>query len=147
MPNGDLLANDYEFQLGETLYGRGNGGVQLDIKPVEGLGVPDAKTQDVLWFGADGAYANPDYLSVRQLTIPCIMKATTETTVMTNLKALTLDWVPQTADIDLAFQFPAFKFYVMGRPRGLKADLEHERRGVVRVLLRFDCPDPTMNFL
>lgn len=148
MSNGDLITLDYQFQLHNTLYGRGQNGVYLDNKTIEGFGIPDAKTQDVNFTGRDGSYGNPDYVSVRQITIPAMVKATTEATAMTSLKALSLIWVPQTADTDLAFKLPGWgKFYVNGRPRGAKFDLALERRGVIRVLLRFDALDPTITYL
>jgi hypothetical protein len=110
MANGNLITLDYEFQLHDTLYGQGQNGVSLEggKSPIEGLGVPDAKTQDVVFTRQDGSYANPDYLSVRQLTINCMIRATTEASAMTSLKALSLAWVPQTADLDLAFQLPGW---------------------------------------
>jgi hypothetical protein len=138
MANGNLITLDYEFQLHDTLYGQGQNGVSLEggKSPIEGLGVPDAKTQDVVFTRQDGSYANPDYLSVRQLTINCMIRATTEASAMTSLKALSLAWVPQTADLDLAFQLPGWgKFMV------------NERQAVIRVVLRFDCPDPTITYL
>jgi hypothetical protein len=150
MSAGDQLTTDYQFQLHTTLYGRGTNGVWIEMgKSVEGLGVPDVKTQDVEYARQDGSYANPDYLQVRQITIPCVMRITsTVAAVMTNLKALTLAWVPVAADTDLAFQLPGWnKFYVNGRPRGAKVDLTDVQFGAVRVLLRFDCPDPTINYL
>lgn len=149
MANGDLLTADFQFQLHNTLYGRGNGGVYLEYgQTIEGLGVPDAKTQDVNFTGRDGAYANPDYMSVRLITIPILVKGTTESAAMTSLKALSLAWIPYGADTDLAFQLPGWgKFMVNGRPRGAKFDLTRLRGGVIHALLRFDCPTPTITYL
>lgn len=154
MPNGDLITADYEFQLHNTLYGRGNNGVYVDgLKsgsaggPIQGLGVPDAKTQDVDYAHQDGSYANPDFLTPRLITISCFVKGASETAAMTSLKALSLAWVPQTADTDLAFRLPGWGvFYVNGRPRGAKFDITHERKGVIQVLLRFDCPNPAITY-
>lgn len=146
---GDLLAANYQWQLHETLYGAGSNSLHWQYgKTIEGLGVPDAKTQDIVYNLKDGSYANPDYLSVRQILIPAMVRATTETAAMTALKALTLAWVSMTTDTDLAFQLPGWgKFYVNGRPRGAKVDLTNERQGVVWVMLRFDCPNPTITYL
>jgi hypothetical protein len=150
MANGDLLTADYQFQLHNTLYGRGNNGVYLENgkNPIEGLGVPEAKIQDVEYWGRDGSYANPDYLQLRLITISAMVKGTSIASMMTSFKSLTQSWIPLTADTDLAFQLPGWnKFMVNGRPRGLKADLTNANRGVVRVLMRFDCPDPTITYL
>jgi hypothetical protein len=150
MANGDLLTADYQFQLHNTLYGRGNNGVYLESgkNPIDGLGVPDAKIQDVEFWGRDGSYANPDYLSLRLITITAMVKGATASAGMTSLKSLTQSWIPLTADTDLAFQLPGWgKFYVNGRPRGLKSDLTLMHRGIVRVLLRFDCPTPTITYI
>lgn len=146
---GDLLTANYQFQLHETLYGTGSNGVRIENhQPIEGLGVPDAKSQDVEYAGRDGSYGNPDYLSVRMITIPIVMKSASASTTMTNFKGLTQSWVPLTADTDLAFQLPGWgKFYINGRPRGAKADLTLVNRAVVRVLLRFDCPNPAITYL
>lgn len=150
MPSpGDLLTKNFQWQLHETLYGCGSGSSSLEYgKTIEGLGVPQAKTQDVDFNLKDGSYANPDYLPIRVITIPAILRASTESAVMTAFKALTLDWTPRTADTDLAMQWPGWgKFYVMGRPRGATADLTRARAGIVRVLLRFDAPTPTITYL
>ncbi len=146
---GDMLTADYQFQLVETLYGTGNGGVRLDVAtPIDGLGVPDAKTQDVVFNSKDGSYANPDYLTVRLLSIPVILRGTSPSAVMTSFKALTLAWVPVSADVALAFQLPGWgKFYVNGRPRGIKTDLKLMNRSAVRAILRFDCPNPAITYL
>lgn len=149
MPSpGDLLTTNGHFQLGTTLYGLGSNGVSIDNSTtIDGLGVPDAKTQDVVLNYTDGSYANPDYLTMRLITIPIVMRGLSAT-IMASFKALTLAWVPQIADIDLAFQLPGWnKFYVLGRPRGAKADLQLMNRGAIRVLLRFDCPNPTITYL
>ncbi len=150
MANGDLLTADWQFQLHNTLYGRGNNGVYLEANhnAVEGLGVPDVKTQDVPYTRQAGSYANPDYLGMRLLTITAMVKGADTTTMMTSFKALTLAWVPVAADTDLAFKMPAWNtFYVNGRPRGLKADMTQARQNVIHVMLRFDCPDPTITYV
>lgn len=146
MADGNLITLDYQWQLHDTLYGCGANGVSLDNgKSIDGLGVPDAKTQDVEYFGRDGSKPNPDYLMPRVVTIPAIIKGGTVSTVWTNFMALTVDWVPRTASTELAFQLPGFgKFKINGRPRGAKADLALGNRGVIRVLLRFDALDPTI---
>lgn len=145
MPAGDMLAGDYQFQLGSTLYGRGSNGVYLDGgTPLSGLGVPDAKTQDVVLNHANGVFANPDYLQMRSISIPVIIKDT-PSNAFSSFAALIAAWAPLTSDIDLAFQLPGWgKIYVLGRPRGLKDDFKVANRGVIRALLRFDCPDPTI---
>lgn len=142
---GDLLSRDYQFQLDRDLLGCGSQGVSLDnATPISGFGVPDAKTQDVVKNFGDGSYANPDLLSMRLITIPVILRGAPSTCV-TNFKTLTGIWVNYSADIDLAFQLPGWgKFYVMGRPRGAKDDFRVLNRGAIRVLLRFDCPNPTI---
>lgn len=147
MANGDLLAADWEFQLHNTLYGRANGGVSIDATaaaPIEGLGVPDAKTQDVESFGQDGVYANPDYNQLRVITLSIIIRSTASA-ASTTLTALNSAWQPVTTDTDLGIRLPGYKFYVNGRPRGLKPDLKLHKFGVIRALLRFDCPDPTIH--
>ncbi len=148
MANGDMLAADYEFQLHNTLYGRENNGVSIQYgEQVEGVDVPEPKTQDVPFSHSAGVYANPDYADIRVITIPAICRNGSAATVMANYKLLVAAWAPVTADTDLGIQLPGMKFYVLGRPRGAKADLSQMNLGVVRVLLRFDCPDPTLNFI
>lgn len=147
MPNGDAIAKDFQFQIADTVYGTGEGGVWLDGVdqfPAGILDAPDAKTQDVVLNGMDGSYANPDYVGVRVLKIPVVLKGA-EATIVSDLFALLGVWVPQTADIDLWFQWPGIgKFGFNGRPRGVVTDLKLQRRGAIRALLRFDCPDPTV---
>lgn len=150
MSNGNLLAADWEFQLHNTLYGRATNGVSLDATaspPVDGLGVPDTKSQDVESFGQSGAYPNPDYSLPRVITLAVIIRSTAST-AGTTLVALNTAWQPVTSDTDLGIQLPGYKFYVNGRPRGLKPDMKLHKFGVIRALLRFDCVlDPSIHAL
>lgn len=150
MPVGAALTADYQFELNLTgVYGAGTNGVWFDRSTaVDGLGVPDAKTQDVVWNQKDGSYANPDYVQLRVITIPVVLRGAVPATVLSNAKALMTAWGPVIADVSLAFQLPGWnKFSVNGRPRGAKLDLAEMDRGAVRALLRFDCPDPTITYL
>lgn len=149
MANGNLITADYQWQLHNTLYGRGQNSASIEFgKTVEGLGVPEAKTQDVPFNLKDGTFANPDYLPTRMITIPGIIRAANASAAMSAFKNLTLDWIPLSSDTDLAFQLPGWgKFVVNGRPRGATEDLALLRSGVIRVLLRFDCPDPEITYL
>lgn len=148
MANGSALTADYQFQLHDNLYGRGQQGVSLDAAhPIEGLGVPDAKSQDVVKNYFDGSFGNADYAGVRVVTIPVVLRGG-PTTAMGNLKALTLAWIPVATNTDLYFQLPGWgKFGMMGRPRGIKADLTLMRFGAVHALLRFDALDPTITYI
>lgn len=153
MPSpGDLLAANYQWQLGDsgTLYGHGSHSTWIEYgKSVDGLGSPDAKTQDVTFNFGDGSYANPDYLGMRLITIPAMVRAPGDpNTAMIEALSLGGVWAPVAADVSLAFQTPGpVQFYVMGRPRGAKMDTTHIDLGVIYMLLRFDCPDPTINLL
>src|SRR5438552_18049916 len=110
MPAGDMLAADYQWQIGSTLYGAGSNSLHWQYgKTVEGLGVPDAKTHDVVWNLKDGSYANPDYTSMRLVTIPSMVRSTSATAAVAAFKAIRLVWVPQAADVALAFQLPGYK--------------------------------------
>lgn len=149
MANGNLLTKDYQWQLGDTLYGCGSNGLSLDMTDSNGLvgllGVPDAKTQDVVYNFRDGSYPNPDYLQPRVIMIPGIIRETTAALAYNDLNALQAAWQPLSASIDLSFQLPGIgKFKVDGRPRGLKEDLTHSRFGIIRVLLRFDALVPDL---
>lgn len=136
----------YQFILDGDVFGAGTT-VHVDAKGIEGLGVPDAKTQDVVWAYRDGAYGNPDYTALRLITIPAIIRAATETAALTELKTLETAWAPRAADTTLTMTFPSWgSVTATGRPRGLKADLTRARRGVIHVLLRFDCLDPELVF-
>lgn len=150
MTVGGSLTADYQFELNLTnVYGRGTLGVWLDRSTaVDGLGVPDAKTQDVVWNMKDGSYANPDYVQLRVITIPVVLRGSTAGSVLSNVKALASAWAPVISDVSLAFQLPGWnKFWVNGRPRGVKLDLGNMDHAAVRALLRFDCPDPTITFI
>lgn len=146
----DLLTLDYQWQLEGTLYGCGSNGVSLqDGQSIDGLGVPDTKTQDVEYFGRDGVKPNPDYQQLRVVTIPAIIRIGTANAnvaaVWTSYTNLCNAWVPVAASVSLAFQLPGFgKFHLNGRPRGVKGDLSRGNRGVIHALLRFDAVDPNM---
>lgn len=145
---GDLLTANYQFQLHQDLFGRNNNSVRIDATtPIEGLGVPEAKTQDVMLWGQDGVYANPDYESMRIITIPALIRATSEGAAFSAFYTLKTKWHIGTGSTDLAIQLPNYKFYVMGRPRAIKEDLKLQKSGVIRCLLRFDCPDPTITLV
>jgi hypothetical protein len=148
----DLLTANYQWQLDTTLYGTGNGGVSLDgtAQGIEGLGVPDTKTQDVEYFGKDGVKPNPDYLQIRIITIPAIFKVgngnANIAAVWSSHESLCTVWAPVTASVYLAFQLPGYgKIHFNGRPRGVKSDLSKAQFGVIRALLRFDAVDSAIH--
>lgn len=153
-PDGAGITEDYQFELADDasttfLFGAGVNNIWLDFyntAPTNLLGYPDAKTQDVDLPGTDGAYANPDYQSVRQISLPVIIRnAATETALVAALLALQTAWAPKTVDWQLAFQWPSLDVaWYFGRPRGMTVDLSRQRRGLIRVLLRFDCPSPAL---
>lgn len=147
MAAGDLLTDDWQFELYAVLYGRGTD-VLIDDPGVDGLGSPDAKTQDVDLDNADGVFGGPDYLQLRVVTIPVLIAVPSDpAAAMTDLADLRDAWAPVTDDIPLAIQLPGGKFIVNGRPRSLKPDLTEMSSGMIRALLRFDCPDPTITYL
>jgi hypothetical protein len=151
MPSpGDLLTLDYQWQLSESLFGAGVSGTHLEYgKSIAGLGGPTAKTQDVVYNFGDGSYANPDHLQMRVITIPAMVRAPGDPyTAISTAVLLGQEWAPVAADVPLAFQFPGpYKFYVMGRPREAVMDTTDLTKGAVYMLLRFDCPDPTITGL
>jgi hypothetical protein len=153
MPSpGDLLALSYQWQLADsgTLYGAGSHSTHLEYgKTIGGLGGPTAKTQDVPFNFGDGSYANPDHLTMRVITIPAVVRAPgNPNTAMVEALSLGGVWAPVATDVSLAFQFPGpLKFYLMGRPREAVMDTTDVDKGAVYLLLRFDCPDPTINLL
>lgn len=146
--DGDSITKDYQFQIHTSIaYGCGGGDVHLDYRqPIDGLGVPDTKTQDVVYNFRNGSYANPDYLQGRVLTIPCFIKSASPGAALNALDALSADWQPLAESTELAFQLPGWGLKkVNGRPRGLKADIGLLRSGVIHVLLRFDAvTNPTI---
>lgn len=146
MPAGDAITTDFQFQIDETVFGHGTGGVWIDSVNVDGiLDVPETKTQDVTLYASAGVYANPDYAGIRTIHIPVIIRNAVEGTLVTNLVALQTAWAPVAASVDLYFQWPGIGLFgFSGRPRGMTADVSKQRRGVIHALLRFDCPDPTM---
>lgn len=150
MPDGDLLTLDYQWQLVDTLFGRGAGDTWLQQmgQSIEGLGAPDVKTQDVPYAGRDGSAGNPDFNDVRLITIPAMIRSATPEDATTAFAALQSAWAPVAADVDLTFQLPGpVKPEVHGRPRGFTEDFSLVYRGVIKVLLRFDCLDPTLTYL
>lgn len=147
MADGDNITQDYQFQLHDSIaFGCGGGGISLDLSaPIEGLGVPDTKTQDVVYNFRDGSYPNPDYLKPRVVTLGCMIRQSSAADAMNDLDAFNAVWVPFAASTELAFQLPGWGLKkVNGRPRGAKADLTLMRYGVIRFLARFDALDPTI---
>jgi hypothetical protein len=147
-PSSALPFPSYAFMLDTNIFGAGSNNSSLEKPFIDGLGVPDAKAQQVDYFFADGAYANPDYLSVRVITFHVIIRAPQDpVTVMTALKLLETTFSERTSDLTLHISLPSWGlFSVTGRPRGLIADLTQIRFGVAHALCRFDCHDPTITY-
>lgn len=152
--DGDDITQDYQFELSidgvsDFVFGAGANGIWLDFyktAPTNLFGYGDAKTQDVDIAGSNGSFANGDYQSVRQISIPVLLRnAATEATLFANLAALEAVWAPLAVDAQLAFQWPSISLHwYMGRPRAMAVDVSLQRRGVIRALLRFDCLDPAL---
>lgn len=146
--DGANITLDYQFQIGDSIaFGCGSGGIHLDMQhPIEGLlGVPDTKTQDVVYNFRDGSYPNPDYLQPRVVTIPCLTRTNGITDALSALAGIVDVWQPLDASVELAFKLPSHGlFKINGRPRGLKEDLALARFGCIRMLLRFDALSPTL---
>lgn len=152
--DGAGITTDFQFELSidgvsNTVFGAGASGVWLDFLKTapEGLfGFETVKSQDVDLPGSAGAYANPDYLGIRQITLPIMFRqAADEATLVGNMVAFQAVWAPLAVDAQLAFQWPsAGLHWYLGRPRGMKVDISQQRRGAIRALLRFDCPNPVL---
>ena len=142
MPAGDLLDGDYQAELAGKLFKSG-GTLSLVAPFVEGLGVPDVKSYDVDLEGQDGFYANTDRKGARLVTLHILIRSTAAG-AWTALEGLQTTF-DAAGDTELWFQMPTGRqFSLIGRPRGLDADLTNIEFGVIKCEGHFYCADPTI---
>ncbi|MEJ7763888.1 MAG: hypothetical protein WKF86_00165 [Acidimicrobiales bacterium] len=146
MPAGDLVIADNQLELRTVLSGFGTS-FPIAFENLSGLGVPEAKTSDIEFGHAPGAYLGRDYSEVRIITVPYVLRGT-PLSVGANFRTLCVMWAVSETNLPLHARLPGLgKFTVTGRPRGLVDDLTQLNIGVVRALATFVCGDPTITFL
>lgn len=145
MPPGDLVVADYQWELRATLMGATT--VFLpDLPGIAGLGEVVPKSNDVDLEGDDGAYATKDFDAPRVITIPMRISQSSPANAMNSFGTLKAVWAhSNAADIPLYIRLPGWgRFYVTGRPRGLKENLVDLKSSVIPVLATFFCPKPVI---
>lgn len=146
MPAGDLVVSDWQFEVRTTLIGEGSD-YGLEEPNVAGLGAA-RKTQMVDLKHDDGAYAGDSLDDVRVITIPVVIEDTASDAGTAFKTLVQTVWAKSSTDIPLYGQMPGYgKFYVNGRPGPVDEDLSRAHFGIIRCLLTFVCPDPTITFV
>lgn len=144
MPAGDLISADYQLELRATLNGEGTA-YRFGPLGIDGIDVEPPKTQDVPLDGEAGAQTGYDYPDVKVITVDYTLKSTTAGVGVLYKSLRTLWAIEQDDDIPLHIRLPGLgQFSVMGRPRGLRANLTQQKHGLVTALATFVCGDPTM---
>lgn len=132
-----------QFEIRSTVFGAGTGGVWISPSHIEGLGIPEPKSNDVSLYGSAGAEGNPEYASVRVIKIPITIKSTSEDDALTLLQNVWSAWRASSTDITLGIRLGTTTFTFTGRPRGsTDPDLEGIAAGLIELALRFDALDP-----
>lgn len=146
MPAGDLVTQDWEFEIRATLFGSAASPVQLSREAsIGGLGVYIRPGEFVPYDAQDGGYSGPDFNGPTVLTLPLNIKAATPGLALLALETLRATaWAKSATDIPLHMQLPGLgKFFYNGRPRGLDLDTTTLTFGYLRVLAVFQADDPT----
>lgn len=138
------MTTDATIVLGALTMGTGTP-YAIDVDGIAGLGVPDTKTADTVFDGRDGAFAAPDFLSVRVVTIPIVILGSSPDDAFDGLAALNTAWGPARdgVDLTLVLTLPGWgTVNLIGRPRGVVADTKEMKNSTIRALCRFDGMDP-----
>lgn len=115
---------------------------------ISGLGMPEAKVNDLTKADDHGTISGPDFAQSRLLSFPVAFHRDTAREAMVALRALKAAWRPAASDNVLSITIPGIgpsddtlRFY--GRPRSnLETDLHYLPGGIVNVLASFTALDP-----
>lgn len=112
---------------------------------IKGLGIPATKTADTSFDGRDGVFAAPDFLDARLVTVEFILLGTSPENAAALLDDLNTAWGPARDGVDvvLTITMPGFgPASLVGRPRGVDADLTDMKNSTFRALCAFFGTDP-----
>jgi hypothetical protein len=134
MPPGDLITGDFQVEIQGLLTGDGTD-YELGPQAISGLGEPKPKTRDFTLQGQAGSIGAGDYSDVRVVLIDYVVCARCEVvsaeltdesveTAIANMQTLAAAWAPvaDPAGVELHFQLPGFRRYLVGFPRGIEFD-------------------------
>lgn len=144
MPAGDMITDDYQFEVDGVLYGAGAGTWDNDEMPWTGFFGSDVRDQDTELDLVDGGVAATDTNPSKVLTMPISTARTrlTEAEAFAAARALEVAWSAD-EDTELHFQLGGVHEVFEGRKRGATIDLTYVTQGVVRALVKFKANDPT----
>lgn len=146
MADGDQITADYQFQLGDVLYGADADVWDNDEGPWTGFFGGEVRDQDTALSLVDGDAAGTDTNPARLVTMPIstarALLSAAEATAAAD--ALETAWSASgSVDVDLHYQLGGVHYSLTGRPRGALIDLALLPQGVVRALVKFKAHDPT----
>ena len=146
MPAGDLVVDDWTFELRTTLMGDGT---DFDIDrqrgAIGGLFDTSVKYAETDYAHADGAFIGGSFAAARTATFSLIVNGSSATVAGDNLETMSATWAPATEELPLYFQMPGFgKRYVMGWPLGFTVDYSTPDFGLIPILASFRITDPTI---
>jgi len=143
MPAGALVSADWHVEIRGTLTGPGTD-YQLGPRVIEGLDVPQAKSNDVDLAHAAGVYQGRDYTGPRVISIDYAIDGNSvAASAGSAFVALSALWAASETDLPLHMRVPGFGHIVFtGRPRGLLGDLSDLSIGFVRAQATFFCGNP-----
>ena len=144
MAAGDMITDDYQFEVDGVLYGAGAGIWGNDEVPWTGFIGSEVRDQDTDLTQADGGVAATDTNPAKALTMPIstAQARLTEAEAFAAARALEVAWSAG-QDKELHFQLGGVHEHYEGRTRGCVIDLTYVAQGVVRALVKFKANDPT----
>lgn len=107
---------------------------------IKGLGVPDSKSADFTFDGRDGVFAAPDFLGPRLITVELVLLGDSPEDVFALLGTLNTAWGPARdgVDLELTITVPDWGGVILlGRPRGVEADVTDMKSNTMRALCAF----------
>lgn len=146
MAGGDLVSQDFQYELRTTLVGASTD-YELDHDrrgAYTPLGIVSVKSRDVDLASGDGSYAGADRKGPRIFVLPLVYGGTPEACGAA-IQSMETMWAAATSDVLLYGRIPGVtKFYAQGRPRGLGVDASDLHFGIVRFTATFVALTPAL---
>jgi len=125
MAVGDLITDDYQLEVNETLLL--GAGTVYDIISMEGFDLPSIRSGDTAKTLRNGYWAGSDLLDGRTITLELTVSSPDDDTQAAALDALTTAFNPTSGEQTFAFQLPGYtKRFVNARVRRINVPVSWE---------------------
>lgn len=110
----------------------------------QGFGTPSYRTGDQPRPLDHGEFAGLDLMNGRTVVFDVWVVGDDDTEAAANLNALKAAFAPSSATLELSVRLAGTDYALLGRPRGVVANIEYVRDGVARARCEFKALDPRL---